>query len=417
MNAESRKVRNVYFILSLLVWLPTALIVGINTLFLLDGGLNNVEAFAANAFYTVGLAVFELPTGMVADTWGRRTSFLLGASIQLVGNLLYVTMWYVEGPFWGWAIASVLLGLGYTFFSGALEAWLVDSLKSTGYDGPLEPIFARSQIITGVAMLVGTLAGGFIAQLTSFGVPYLVRAALQLLSFCVAFAIMKELAFTPSKTRLSSRIKELGRAALKHGLGNRPIRWMVLAAPFYMGTGIYGFYAAQPYLLELFGDKQAIGIAGIAATGISGTQIAGGFAVPFITKQFRRRTHILLASALLTAGSLALIGLVQNFYVVVALLVVWAMAYSASIPIRQAYLNSLIPSEQRATVLSFDSMVNSCGGTAFQPLLGRVADTVGYAASYVVSAGIACISLPFLIAGRRENVREDLIINDRDGQQ
>jgi MFS family permease len=180
-----------------------------------------------------------------------------------------------------------------------------------------------------------------------------------------------------------------------------------------MGTGIYGFYAAQPYLLQLYGDTQAIGIAGIAAAGIAGTQIAGGFAVPFIRRQFRRRTHILLACASLTAVSLALIGLIQNFYVVVALLVVWALAYAANIPVRQAYLNSLIPSEQRATVLSFDSMVNSCGGVAFQPVLGRVADTLGYAVSYVVSAGVACISLPFLIAARRENVAEDTITEER----
>jgi MFS family permease len=408
-NAASRRVRNAYFVLQAFIWLPTALIVGINTLFLLDAGLSNVEAFAANAFYTIGLAVFELPTGMVADSRGRRTSFLLGAAIQLVGNLLYVAMWYVEGPFWGWAIASVILGLGFCFFSGALEAWLVDSLKETGYEGDLDPIFARAQIITGSSMLVGTVAGGFIAQLTSFGVPYLVRASLQLLSFFVAFAIMKEIAFTPSKVRLGAQLRELGRAAVKYGLKNRPIRWVVLAAPFYMGTGIYGFYAAQPYLLELFGDDQAIGVAGIAAAGIACTQIVGGFAVPFIRRLFRRRTHILLACALLTAGSLALIGLIQSFYVVVALLVVWAMAYSASIPVRQAYLNALIPSEQRATVLSFDSMVNSCGGVAFQPVLGRVADTLGYAISYVVSAGIACISLPFLLLARREDVRQDRI--------
>ena len=418
MNAASRRVRNVYLVLNLFIWLPTALIVGINTLFLLDGGLSNVEAFAANAFYTIGLAVFELPTGMVADTWGRRTSFLLGAATQLVGNLLYVAMWYLRAPFWGWAGASVLLGLGFTFFSGALDAWLVDSLKRTEYDGDLDPIFAKGQIINGAAMLAGTVAGGFIAQLTSFGVPYLVRAALQLLSFGVALVIMKEIAFTPSKARLSTQIKELGRAALNYGLGNRPVRWTLLAAPFYMGTGIYGFYAAQPYLLQLYGDHQAIGVAGIAAAGIAGTQIAGGFAVPFIRSRFRRRTHILIACASLTAVSLALIGLLQSFYVVVALLIVWAMAYAASIPVRQAYLNSLIPSAQRATVLSFDSMVNSCGGVAFQPVLGRVADTLGYAVSYVVSAGIACLSLPFLVAARRENAREDLITeHERSGRQ
>ena len=409
MNAASRRVRTVYYALSLFIWLPTALIVGVNTLFLLDGGLSNVEAFAANAFYTIGLAVFELPTGMVADTWGRRRSFLLGCATQLVGNLLYVTMWYVHAPFVGWAFASVLLGLGFTFFSGSLEAWLVDSLRHTGYDGDLDPIFARAQIINGVAMLAGTVAGGYIAQLTSFGMPYVVRAALQLVSLVVAAVIMKEIAFTPAKTRLVTQIRELGRAAWTYGLRNRPVRWTLLAAPFYLGTGIYGFYAAQPYLLELFGDDQAIGIAGIAAAGIAGTQVAGGFAVPFIRKRFRRRTHILITSAVVTAVSLALIGLIQSFYVVVALLVVWAMAYAATTPVRQAYINALIPSEQRATVLSFDSMVSSLGGVAFQPVLGRVADTVGYAASYLVSAGIACVSLPLLLFARRENAPEDLL--------
>src|SRR5436190_21307025 len=104
MNPASRRIRNAYLVLNLFIWLPSALIIGMNTLFLLDGGLDNVEAFAANAFYTIGLAVFELPTGMVADTWGRRTSFLLGVVTQLVGNALYVGMWYLHAPFFGWAI-------------------------------------------------------------------------------------------------------------------------------------------------------------------------------------------------------------------------------------------------------------------------------------------------------------------------
>jgi len=89
----------------------------------------------------------------------------------------------------------------------------------------------------------------------------------------------------------------------------------MLAAPFYMGTGIYGFYAAQPYLLDLFGDQQAIGIAGIAAAGIAATQVAGGFAVPYIRRAIPRRTHVLLGCALLTAASLVLMGLVQIFAV------------------------------------------------------------------------------------------------------
>jgi MFS family permease len=410
MNPESRKVRNVYLVLNLFITLPTALIFGVNTLFLLDGGLSNVEAFAANAFYTLGLMLFEIPTGMVADTWGRRTSYLLGAVTQLAGNLLYFSMWYVKGPFFGWAIASLVLGLGYTFFSGALEAWLVDALRHTQYTGPLEDVFAQQQVIDGIAMLVGTVAGGYIAQMSKLGAPYLVRAALQLVGLLLAAVLMKELGFRPQPAGgVIAQVKGLIVASWNHGLRKRPIRWTMLAAPFYLGTGIFGFYAAQPYLLELYGQKGAIGIAGIAAAGIAGTQIAGGFAVPYIARLFKRRTDILLASAALTTVSLVLMGTIKNFYIVVALLVLWALAYAATLPVRQAYLNALIPSDQRATVLSFDSMISSTGGVVFQPILGRVADLWGYALSYVVSGLIAILSLPFLLAARRENAEADPI--------
>ena len=409
MNAKSRRIRNSYLVLSQFVWLPTSLIIGVNTLFLLDGGLSNVEAFAANAIYTLGLVLFEIPTGMIADTWGRRTSYLLGAGIQLVGNLLYFWMWHTKGPFWGWGIASLLLGFGYTFFSGALEAWLVDALKDSGYEDDLDPIFAKNQIVTGAAMLVGAIAGGFIAQIATLGMPYLVRAGLQLVSFFVAFVLMKDLGFTPERAGgFIKQVKKLTAAGWTYGLKNRPVRWVMLAAPFYMGTGIYGFYAAQPYLLDLFGDQEAIGIAGIAAAGISGTQVAGGLAVPYIRRLFPRRTHILIACAALTTVSLVLMGLIQVFAVVVALLVVWAIAFAANAPVRQAYINAQIPSRERATVLSFDSMVNSTGGVAFQPILGSVADRSGYALSYIVSGAIAFFGLPFLFLARRENVKADV---------
>jgi MFS family permease len=418
MNAESRKIRNRYLVLSQFVGLPTSLIIGINTLFLLDGGLTNVEAFAANAIYTLGLMLFEIPTGMVADTWGRRTSYLLGAGVQLVGNLLYFWMWYTKGPFWGWGVASLLLGFGYTFFSGALEAWLVDALKHAGYEDDLDPIFAKNQIVTGAAMLVGTIAGGLIAQVAALGAPYLVRAGLQLVSFLVAFAIMKDIGFSPERAAgIVKQVKALATAGWKFGVKNRPVRWVMLAAPFYMGTGIYGFYAAQPYLLEMFGDQQAIGVAGIAAAGIAATQVAGGFAVPYIRRLFSRRTDILIACAALTTASLVLMGLLQIFAVVVILLVLWAVAFAANMPVRQAYINALIPSRERATVLSFDSMVSSTGGVAFQPILGGVADTAGYAASYVVSGAIAFVGLPFLLFARREHVSADLSANDEEPKE
>src|SRR5919201_6232129 len=140
--------------------LATSFIWGINTIFLLDAGLSNLEAFAANAFFTAGMVIFEVPTGIVADTIGRRASYLSGTITLTLSTLLYVLLWQVEAAFWAWAIASILLGLGFTFFSGAVEAWLVDALTATGFTGDMESVFGRGQIVTGIGMLSGSVAGG-----------------------------------------------------------------------------------------------------------------------------------------------------------------------------------------------------------------------------------------------------------------
>ncbi|MDH3725430.1 MAG: MFS transporter, partial [Thermoleophilia bacterium] len=131
MNADARQVQRTYLTLTLLSTFAASFIFGINTLFLLDAGLTATEAFVANAFYTAGMVIFEIPTGVVADTWGRRASFLLGAATLLVSTFFYLALWQIAAPLWLWAIASVFIGLGFTFFSGAVEAWLVDALDFT----------------------------------------------------------------------------------------------------------------------------------------------------------------------------------------------------------------------------------------------------------------------------------------------
>src|SRR4030095_1249608 len=147
MKPTTKQVKLTYYSLTFLSTLAASFIWGINTIFLLDAGLSNVEAFAANAFFTVGQVIFEVPTGVVADTWGRRASYLLGAATLFLSTLLYLAMWKRRAPFIGWAVASILLGLGFTFFSGATEAWLVDALKATGFTGGLARGFRRAPTI------------------------------------------------------------------------------------------------------------------------------------------------------------------------------------------------------------------------------------------------------------------------------
>jgi MFS family permease len=175
------------------------------------------------------------------------------------------------------------------------------------------------------------------------------------------------------------------------------------------GVAIYAFYALQPHLLELYGDPDAYQVAGLAAAILAGAQIAGGAAAPRIRRLFRRRTSALLAGAAASAATLALVGAVESFWAVLGLIVVYGLLGAATMPIRQAYLNGLIPSRQRATILSFDSMMDSTGGVWAQPVLGRSADVWGYGTSYAVAGGISAAALPFVWLSRRQNARADTL--------
>lgn len=402
MNPAAKKVQNTYLTLLLLNTLAASFIWGINTLFLLDAGLNNLQAFAANAFFTAGQVIFEVPTGIVADRWGRRTSYLLGAFTLMISTLLYLFMWQAQAPFWAWAASSAFLGLGFTFFSGATEAWLVDALAYTKFKGNLDSVFAKGQIAGGVAMLVGSVAGGVVAQNTNLGVPYILRAAVLGVTFIIAFFLMKDIGFTPKKTDKAVRdMKKLFTDSIDLGLRKPAIKWIMLAAPFGSGVAFYAFYATQPYLLELYGNPEAYGIAGLTAAIVAGAQIVGGLTAGQVRRVFKRRTTAMAASVVASAALLALIGFNDNFYAAIGLIVLWGLTFAAVSPIRQAYLNGLIPSQQRATVLSFDSLIGSSGGVVIQPILGKSADVWSYAASYMLGAIFQLMALPFVLMARK----------------
>jgi MFS family permease len=413
-DITARQILRTYVTLTLLSTLASSFIWGINTLFLLDAGLTITEAFAANAFFTAGQVLFEVPTGVVADMLGRRASYLLGSATLFASTLLYLLLWRIEGPFWAWAMVSMLLGLGFSFFSGATEAWLVDGLKFAGYTGTLDSAFARGQIAGGVAMLTGTLAGGVVAQVTNLGVPYLLRVVMLGITLAVAFVSMRDVGFTARKDApVLKRMRSILESSWKYGFRKRPVRWLMIAGFFSGGVGMYAFYAMQPYLLELYGGKGSYAIAGLAAAVVAGAQILGGYLAPHVGKVLPRRTSFLLFGSVVSAAALAFISLVSTFWMALSLFGTWAIIFAATTPIRQAFINGLIPSEERATVLSSDNLVASSGGVVVQPMLGRVADAWSYPVSYVVGAAIELLALPFILLARRENAPSDPVSADR----
>lgn len=409
MNEASGRIVKTYVSLTLLSTFASSFIWGINTLFLLDAGLTITQAFTANAFFTAGQVIFEVPTGIVADTRGRRMSFLLGTATLFATTLAYLWLWQIKGPFWMWAVVSALLGLGFTFFSGATEAWLVDGIRAAGYKGELDPVFAKGSIANGIAMLTGTVAGGVVAQFTNLGVPYIMRIVALGLTFLIALFLMHDEGFSPKKSSLFEEVKDVVSESIEFGLRNAPIRWIMLSGFFNGAVAMFAFYAMQPYLLQLYGESAGYAIAGIAAAIVAGAQIVGGLLVPFAGRLFKKRTSLLMAGVLISSISLFLIAIAGNFWIVLFLLAAWAIVFAATSPIRQSYVNGIVPSKQRATVLSADNLLASAGSAVSQPGLGKVAEVWGYPASYLGSAVIQILALPFLMLAKREKVKSDVI--------
>jgi len=263
-------------------------------------------------------------------------------------------------------------------------------------------------MVSGTGMLVGSVAGGVIAQATNLGVPFLLRVGVLLAMFVVAFLLMRDVGFTPERsTHPLQATRAVLSASIENGLKNPPVRYVMLAAPFTAGAGFYVFYALQPYLLELFGDPRAYSVAGLAAALVAGAEVLGGWIAPRIRRLVRRRTTVLILSSAVSAAILVVLGFTRVFWLALVLLGLWALVASAGTPVRQAYLNDMIASKQRATVLSFDSLMGSSGGVVVQPLLGRAADVSGYAVSLAIGGVIELIAVPFLLASRRQRHRSD----------
>jgi MFS family permease len=402
---DPKRVIRGYLVISGLFTMSASLIWGINTLFLLDAGLSIFEVFVANAVFTAAMALFEVPTGVVADTRGRRISFLLSEATLAVGTLAYVGVAAIGGGLLLFCLAGVILGLGYTFYSGAVEAWLVDALNATGYRHELDGVFARASIVANIAMIVGTVGGGLLGQL-HLSLPYLARAGLLLMALAEGFRSMHDVGFTPRTTRLAGMIGEMrkvARAGITHGWRAPAVRLLFAESFLTWGFFAWAWYAWQPYFLELYGED-AIWLSGLIAAlfglaGIAGNWLVGRLAVPG-----RRRTTILLVAATTLTATMVATGAIRSFWVTVPVFLLGALAFGVMQPVRQTYLHHSIPTSERATLVSFDSLVGGVGSVGGQTGLGYLSQERSIPLGFVVGGLTTILSIP--IFGRLRALNE-----------
>ena len=344
--------------------LAASFIWGINTLFLLDAGLTNLEAFAANAFFTAGMVLFEMPTGIVADTWGaarvvparhadaRRLDAPLLAAVGVGGAVLGV----------GGRVDAARARVHVLLRRGRGMARRCAALRGVRRQ-PRDGVRARADGGRRRRCSAAPCSAASIAQVTNLGVPFLMRVGV--LGGHVRrrrARLMRDLGFTPDR---SARPLRRGETVL-------PRRSSTACEPAGALDDARGAVRVRRRHLRVLRaaavPARALGRPGRVLRSPASPRrssparrSSGGYARARDPRSCSgKRTTALILATVVSAGVLAALGLTDSLLGRARCSwPVWALVFAAEMPIRQAYLNDMIPSKQRATVLSFDSLMGS----------------------------------------------------------
>lgn len=260
-------------------------------------------------------------------------------------------------------------------------------------------------------MLIGSVAGGLLAS-TSLAAPYLVRSALLLVAFVVGYVAMHDVGFTVRELPLrivGVEMARIGRESFQFGWRTSRARLAILAGAAPAVFLEWGYHAWQPYFLDLIGSG-AIWLLGWIAAAISVAMMLGNWLCERMTLFCGKRSTLLLGAGAVYAASAIGVGLAHSFALAVALYLIGMICAGVFQPVRQAYMHQVVPSEQRATVLSLASLVSSTGSMLGQGGLGWVAARSSLATGYVVGGALTALAIPPVLAIRRLGGIADMIM-------
>lgn len=360
-------------------------------LYLAYHGLSLAQIGLVEGIYHATSIVCEIPSGAVADLLGRKRSMLLSKLCIMVSCLIML----FARSFWSFALSFVIQALGNNFNSGSEEALVYDSMKYLGREHEYMRVNGRLNFLIEVAQGIATVMGGILAE-RSFYWCYGACLVITVLTVLPVVG-MTEPPYTDGRrerTGLGTMVAEHFRTSFAILKSDRRIRKVIAyySAIFAMETMF--FFYSQQYYSELGYNKVEISlimlIHGILAC-------AGAVLSEKVFKRVGRRMGSV--AAVVIALSMLCYGF-QNIVLSVAVFAVTGFCNALLYPVQSAQLNSLIPSEQRATLISVSSMSFSIGMILLFPLAGALADRLGLPG---VFAGMGIVLLGFVLLWSRKN--------------
>ncbi len=373
---------------------------------IIEAGLNPLELILVGTILEISAFVFEVPTGVVADVYSRRLSLIIGTFLIGAGFI-------VEGlfPIFGAIIvAQVLWGVGFTFRSGAQQAWIADEIG-----GRVGQIFVRGSQVARIGGLVGTavgvgLASGYLGlPVPDLAAPLVLGGAVYIGLGLFMIVSMPEEGFRPAARREVRSWTTMGQT---FGAGVRTVRrsptlLAILAIGLFYGASsepIDRFWELHLLTLTDFSLPALPFVDPVAWWGIISvvSSVLGIAALEVVRRTLnvddtRVPVRLLSALNLCAITGVFVMAVAGSFALAVAAFLVYRLARGVGGPIGDAWTNQQLESSARATVFSMQAQVDALGQIASGPAIGVVATATTIRAALVAVA--AMLAPPQVIYG------------------
>ena len=352
-------------------------------------GLSPFQLVIMGTVMELTLVLFEMPTGVVADVYSRRRSVLIGTTV-IGASLLLQGLW---PAFWPTLLAQVVWGIGYTFVSGALQAWITDEV---GEDA-VQPVFTRG-VQLGLGFTIGgTLLAGVVGQV-DLRLPMICAGTGYVLLAGVLLVVMPETAFQPvpsSEREGWGRFSTVVRRSITVARRRPLIRGFAIVA---LLVGMSSETVDRLWVARILESFTLPPLAGSSGTALWFSLFALiGTLVSLLASLLANRLAKRHLRALHPGGLLAMLVLVQAAgvvafalvgSVVVALAALWISDACRALaePVQAAWLNRGLDSRSRATTLSLIGQMDALGQVAGGPPLGALATRASIPVGLVASA-------------------------------
>lgn len=387
-----KKTTKIFYLVTAISEFFVAFHFGTYVLFLLSHQLTLFEISLVNMVFMTTMFLFEVPTGAVADIFGRRFSYLLSCLVTAAGFLFYG----FSSTLAGFMVAEAILALGATLTSGALDAWFVDSLKFYGYQGSFHNLFAHQAKILNGATILGALAGGYLGRL-NLAYNWFVAGFGFLLVAWLASRIMKEEYFHPNGNGMRnvlSDFREVTGNSFQYVRKSKAFILLVL-----VGAGVSVAVMApnmqwQPIFQQYFNDPALFGW---LWAGMSVAVIIGNTLVPWLTRKLPGQKWVFALALLVIGVGVIVTPWASGMLVTLLFFLFHEMGRGVLRPSLDAYLNRTISSNWRATLLSIYSMATTGGAALGLLVSGYLAERFSIPLTWTLAGGLLLLLIPIAL--------------------